>query len=494
MVHTEANDLASLIGLAKRSSDFVTSELAFSGAPLSISYFKTLIDNKLLREHLLDPLQTRAPEPASSDLEAIVRMLPIDGIEITADVHVIQTKLFKGHVLLRSNQRGDACALIPLDSRQGVRQSNITESEFSVVGTNVGFIEDLETNIHLIRSQLNVPNLVVKEVAIGSMSRSRVAVLYLDNVANEDHVSNMLHRLEGVDFDVLFDTSQLDQIISDNSMSPFPLFTTTERRDRVIFALLMGQVAVASEGSAYFLVGPSTLFDFFLSSEDYLLPWTLASFFRIIRVVGVVYSVFASALYVAITTYHYEVVPKDLLNPLIFSRNNIPISPIMEVLFLEITVELLREAGARLPKRIGQTIGVVGGIILGQAAVEAALTSNILIIVVSLSALASFVTPIYKMSNTIRFIRFPIILLAALWGGPGMLLGCGFLLVHITRLRSLGSPYTAPFYPLGPKELKDSLVRSSYQALNERPGYLKPKSRLRYKPKPVKRESILDKE
>ncbi|SFI49866.1 GerA spore germination protein [Paenibacillus sp. UNC496MF] len=489
--HTEALD--ALLAAARRSSDFASGTLPFADPPIAIAYFKTLIDDELLREHLLEALQTRLPAPCRS-LEEIARALPIDGIELTDDVGAIQHKLFKGHVLLRLDERDPRCALVPLVSRKGIRQSNITESEFSVVGTNVGFIEDLETNLRLIRSQLNVPNLVVKEVSVGSVSRSRVAVLYLDGAANEDHVAHMLHRLNAVDFDVLFDTSQLDQILSDNSMSPFPLFTTTERRDRAVFALLMGQVAVASEGSAYFLLGPSTLFDFFLSTEDYLLPWVLASFFRIIRVLGVIYSVFASAMYVAIATFHYEVVPSGLLGPLINSRNNIPFPPVMEVLFLEITVELLREAGARLPKRIGQTIGVVGGVILGQAAVEAALTSNILIIIVSLSALASFVTPIYKMSNAIRFIRFPIIMLAAVWGGLGILMGCGFLLVHLTRLRSLGSPYTAPFYPLRFKDWNDSLVRSSYQRLNGRPGYLRPQTQIRYKPKPVKRENRLDKE
>nr|WP_265415897.1 spore germination protein [Paenibacillus albus] len=224
------------------------------------------------------------------------------------------------------------------------------------------------------------------------------------------------------------------------------------------------------------------------------MPWILGSFFRAIRIFGVIFSLFASAMYVAITTYHYEVIPRDLLVRLIFSRQNVPFPPVLEVLLLEIAVEALREAGARLPSRIGGTLGIVGGIVLGTAAVDAALTSNILIIIVSLSALASFVTPIYKMSSTIRFLRFPIILLADFWGSIGIFIGISFLLIHITRLRSLGYPYSVPMYPLRVKDFSDSFVRSSLQITGKRPGYLKPDSHVRYKPKKVKKKSDFNEE
>ncbi|RED59240.1 spore germination protein [Cohnella lupini] len=494
MVNKEVKDIRQLFALASRSSDFTTNTLAITEPPLKISYYKTLIDGDKLQQYLMSALQIQDVELKLRHLKDIQSYLPNDEIEITDRIEIIQHKLFKGYALIQLREEDPTCALIPLESKKGIRQSNETENEFSVVGPKVGFVEDLETNLHLIRSQLNTPDLIVKELTIGSLSQSTVVILYLDGVANDENVAKIENRISDIDFDVVFDTSQLDQIISDNSLSPFPLFTTTERRDRVIFSLIMGQVAVISEGSPYFIMGPSTLFDFFLSPEDYYLPWILGSFFRIIRILGVIFSIFASALYVAITTFHYEVIPKDLLNRLIFSRQSVPFPPVLEAVFLEITVEFLREAGARLPSRIGQTLGIVGGIILGQAAVEASLSSNILIIIVSLSALASFTTPIYKMSNTIRFLRFPMIILASLWGGLGILIGIGFLLVHITRLQSLGYPYTAPFYPLRVKDLKDSLIRSSYRIINTRAGYLKPDSLIRYKPKAAKRQSDFEEE
>jgi spore germination protein KA len=493
MLKTEQTDIEDLLRLSNQSSDFRTGKLSFSNQQVHIAYYSTLIDQKLLQEHVLQPLQ-QCSLAAIQSLEELREWIPIDEIEITDKVEVIQSKLFKGSLIVRLHESDPLCALINLANKQGMRKNNDTENEFSVVGPKVGFVEDLDTNLCLLRAQINIPNLIVKEISIGSMSKTKVAVVYIDGVTNEQNVQTIEQRLRAIDCDVVFDSSELDQIISDNSVSPFPLFVSTERRDRVVYALISGQVAVISDGSPYFITGPSSLFDFFISPEDYYMPWILGSFFRIIRILGVVFSLFATSMYVAVMTYHYEVIPHNLLGPLVFSRLNVPFPPVLEVLFLEITIEFLREAGARLPTKIGQTLGIVGGIIVGQAAVEAALTSNILIIIVSLSALASFTTPIYKMSNTIRFLRFPVILLSAVWGGLGMFLGVCFLIVHITRLQSLGYPYTVPFYPLRIKDFQDSFIRSSFQYTKNRPGYLKPQSRQRYMPKPVKRHFEWDEE
>nr|WP_240633351.1 spore germination protein [Paenibacillus montanisoli] len=489
----DAKNLEQLLSMSQQSGDFATNTLSFTQPPLKISYYKTLIDGKLLQQHFMSALQNHN-EIELQRLEDIRAFLPIDGIEITDKIDVIQSKLLKGHAIVQWNELDPTCALVPLASKDGIRKTNETENEFSILGPKVGFVEDLDTNLHLLRSQMNVPNLIAKELMIGSISKSKVMILYLDGVTNNENIAKVEKRLSAIDMDVIFDTLLLDQLIADNSLSPFPLFIATERRDRVIYSLLLGQVAIISEGSPYFVTGPSTLFDFFVSPEDYYLPWVLGSFFRAIRIFGVIFSLFASAMYVAITTYHYEVIPRDLLVRLIYSRQNVPFPPVLEVMVLETTVEFLREAGARLPSRIGQTLGVVGGIILGTAAVEAALTSNILIIIVSLSALASFVTPIYKMSSTIRFLRFPIILLADFWGSVGIFFGVGFLLVHITRLRSLGYPYTVPMYPLRLKDFSDSFVRSSLQITNMRPSYLKPVSNIRYRPKKVNKKSDFNEE
>lgn len=491
---TGLNDFAELVKLCGQSSDFIRTTILLKSKEVSISYYKTLIDEKRLQQHVIRAMQSRAMDSELKGLEDIKSWVSVEEIEITDEVKSIQSKLLKGFAFVQLQENDSTCALINLSNKQGLRTNNDTENEFSVVGPKVGFVEDFDTNIRLLRGQINIPNLIVKEFPIGTTSKTRVAIIYIDGVTNEKYIRTVEQRLKDIDFDVVFDSSQLDQLITDNSITPFPLFLTTERRDRVVYALISGQVAIISGGSPYIVTGPSTFFDFFISPEDYYLPWMLGSFFRLFRLFGVIFSLFATSMYIALATFHYEIIPKELLGPLIFSRQNVPFAPFIEVLLLEMTIEFLREAGARLPTKIGQTLGIVGGVVIGQAAVEAALASNILIVLVALSALASFATPIFKMSNTIRFLRFPIIILSALWGVIGIFIGIGFLLVHINRLKSLGSPYMVPIAPLRLNDFDDNFIRSSYQISNKRPGFLRPKSILRYKPEQVKHSNDFDEE
>lgn len=492
---TEIKTLDQLLKLSRLSSDFKTTAILLGKQEVNIFYFSTLIDAKWMQQHLILVMQNRSLDSEIKEIEDIKAWIPINDIEITDELTNIQSKLMKGYALVQLHENDRRCALVNLADNHGLRENNDTENEFSVVGPKVGFVEDLDTNIRLLRAQINIPNLVIKEIIVGTTSKTKVAIIYIDGLTNKHSIQTFEQRLTDIDHDVVFDSSVLDQMISDNSLTPFPLFVSTERRDRVVYSLINGQVAVISDGSPYFVTGPSTLFDFFISPEDYYLPWILGSFFRLIRIFGVLFSLFTTSMYVAITTFHYEVIPKDLLSPLIFSRMNVPFPPFFEVLFLEITIEFLREAGARLPTKIGQTLGIVGGIVIGQAAVQAALTSNILLIIVALSALGSFTTPIYKMSNAIRFLRFPIIILAAIWGGIGIFIGVGFLFVHVIRLKSLGHPYTVPIFPLRIMSFKDSFIRSSFQILNKRPQHLRTKSSVRYLPKkPVKQKNDLDEE
>lgn len=487
---SHAQDINDLFAKTKKSSDFVQFPVANEEGSCILSYYRSLIDHQQLQEKVLPVLQEQFMDTSRSlPLDAIKTMLPIEDIVISDNPEVIESKFLKGYAVLQIKQNDSKAALLNLSNgKAGLRDQSDAENEFSVVGPKIGLVEHLDTNIHLLRQQINTPDLIIKEIKIGSMSHTRVIIAYIEGVTNEQHVQTMTQRLQNIDFDVVFDSSQLHQIISDNSLTPFPLSLSTERLDRAVWSLLNGQVAVLSSGSPYAVTAPATLLDFFISPEDYYLPWVIGSFFRLIRIFCVLFCILATSMYIAVLTYHYEMIPKVLLGPLIFSRHNVPFPPILEVFFLEFTIELLREAGARLPTKVGQTLGIVGGIVIGQASVEAALTSNVLLIIVALSALASFTTPIYKMSNTIRFLRFPLILLAATWGGLGIMIGICFLIVHLTRLESLGTPYTAPLYPFRYRDFADSFIRSPYSATSKRPGYLRPEKLWRYKPNSLKND------
>jgi spore germination protein KA len=477
----------------RRSSDFVEVSFVVGRKELSVYYFDSLVDPKVLQENILCHLQNDLSRRPDVQLEDLQQIVPIQRIEVSEDPAAIEEKVLKGFVVVSfREQPGKAALISAANENLGLRENNDTENEFSVVGPKVGFVENIGTNLHLLRRQIVTPNLVFREMMIGSVSKTKVVIAYIDGVANPETIRTMTQRIEAIDFDVVFDNAIIDQIIADNSKTPFPLFLSTERIDRAVYALVSGQVAVFCDGSPYAIIGPSTFFDFFTSPEDYSLPWVLGSFFRLIRFFGVMFSILASPVYIAVLTYHYEMIPEDLLGPIIYSRSNVPFPPVLEVLFLEITIELLREAGARLPTKVAQTLGIVGGIVIGQATVDAGLASTILLIVVALAALASFTTPIFKMSNSIRFIRFPFILFAACWGGIGIAFAVCGLLIHLGRLQSLGYPYLVPFYPLRVRNFRDTFVRSPYSMTAERPTFFRPQSRFRYDPENAKQKRDID--
>ncbi|KKK33609.1 spore gernimation protein GerA [Mesobacillus campisalis] len=466
---------------AKKSSDFSTITPIEKDHPLQISFYKTLIDPNIFQKSVLPFLKEKASEVKElSDLKDVV---PIDDIKVKQDPLEVEKALHEGAIVLYFKDSMKEFALLSISHpRLGQRETNDTQNEFSVIGPKVGFIEDITTNLHLIRDHLSTSDLIYEEVTIGTRARTKVVIAYLDGVTNPGYVNTAKQRLKELDIDVSFDNTQLEQLISDHSSTPFPLFITTERVDRTVGALIQGQVVLISDKSSYAVIGPAALMDFFSNPEDFYLPSVIASFFKLIRIFGMLFSIFATPFYVAILTFHYEVIPRDLLGPIINSRANVPFPPVIEVLFLEITIDLLREAGARLPTKIGQTLGIVGGIVIGQATVEAALTSNVLLIIVALSALSSFTTPIYKMSTAVRLLRYPYILFAASWGGLGIYVGLLFLIGHLARLKSLGVPFMLSIYPYRKGGLANSFVRPNYAKSQKRPWYLRPLSVKRYSP------------
>lgn len=468
-----------LIEYCSQSSDFCEYPLN-SNSSIYISYFKTLIDENKAHENLTSNIQENIKK--IKNLKDILNFVPVEGTKITSNLNEIKDKLLHGSILIRFKYSNHCGILVDLFSDvQGNRTQNDAENEYSVIGPKLGFVENIDTNLHLLRRSLYIPNLKFEEFIVGTSSRSRVIIAYIEGITNPEHVYTARQRIKGVNYDLICDSSLLDQLITDNSNTPFPLFMSTERVDRVVYCLLNGQIAILSNGSPYVITAPTTIFDFFVSPEDYLLPWILGSFFRLIRFFGVAFSITATPLYVAILTYHHTIIPKDMLGPIINSRANVPFPPFIEAIILEFIIELLREAGARLPTKVGQTLGIVGGIVIGQATVQAALTSNILLIIVALSALASFTTPTFKMSNTIRFLRFPLIVLASIFGGFGIAAGLLVLFAHTLRLKSLGIPYLVPLFPFRYKEFSDGFIRAPLPYINQRRSFFRPLFLSRFK-------------
>lgn len=448
-----------------KSNDFLTFENKLGTYTYFISYYKSLIDVEVLHRDIL-PYIT---EETLKSLEALSLAIPLEYKIISNDEQEISSNVLTGSILIYLDRDEPKQCLIVQAQKNEVRQISIPEVEFSVIGPKEAFVESIDTNINLIRKRIPSPNLRVTSLQVGKISNTQVAILHIDGVANEENVNTVIQRIGDLEFDQIIDSSYLTQMITDNHNSPFPVLLDTERPDRSAAALAEGKVVIIADGSPHALIGPTTLIEFFSSFEDYFLNPHIASAFRLIRVFSVAFSLLMTPTYVAVLTHHFELLPKDLMNTLVASRALVPFPPFLEAFVLELVIELLREAGARLPIKVGQTIGIVGGIVIGTASVEAGLTSNVLLIIIALAALASFTTPVYQMGNTIRLLRFPFIIFAHVWGLVGIVLCFSFILAHLLRTTSFGRPYLEPLYPPRVADLKDSFIRLPFVHQSKRP-------------------------
>jgi spore germination protein len=274
--------------------------------------------------------------------------------------------------------------------------------------------------------------------------------------------------------DQILETGQIEQFIEDNIFSPFPQAQATERPDKIIAALTEGRIAILVDGTPFALIVPAVLLQFFQSPEDYYERWMISSLVRFFRFMGSFVAAMGPAIYIALVSYHPGLIPTSLVLSIAASREGVPFPAFIEALLMEVTIELLRESGARLPKSIGQTIGIVGGIVIGDAAVRAGIASPILVIVVAITAIASFIIPSYNAAISFRLIRFPMMLLAALLGMYGVMLGFIIINVHLVTLRSFGTVYLAPLTPLEARDWKDVIFRLPNKYLRRRPAFLLP--------------------
>jgi spore germination protein KA len=355
-------------------------------------------------------------------------------------------------------------------------------NEQVIQGSHEGFIENLSTNLHLIRKSCRTANLTMEQITVGDQIQSKIAMVYMKDLANNDMVNEFKRRVHHISMDYIPSTGALQELIEDSTWSPFPQVLSTERVDRVVSHLNEGRVAVLMEGSPACLIIPVTFFAFFHSPDDYNSRWMIGTFIRSMRLVSIFIAVNLPAIYIAVIGFHFEVLPDDLVLPVVSSIKNIPFPPLIEALVMELTIELIREAGVRLPSRIGQTIGIVGGLVIGDAVVRAGLISNTMIVVVAITAIAAYSIPTTEMSDAVRFLRFPHMILASTFGFVGITFGFMFTLAHLCRLESFGTAYFAPWAPFRLKDMKDTFIRLPLWKFNSRP--------LDSKPNTLKKQSL----
>lgn len=424
-----------------------------------IVYIDSLIDKKTLEEHVIKPLQLSVTSETSPEDTSNLpsEMISIGTTNSSAKVSETVRHVLEGHAaILTAGSSTVLTVSIPGLSKRSLEEPS---SEPVIRGPRDGFIEQISTNISLIRARLKTSKLKVEYITLGELSQTRMAITYLKGIAKETLIEEVKSRLKPIQLDGVLDSGYIEEFIEDQPYSPFPQVHSTERPDVVAAELLEGKIAILVDTTPFVLIVPMTFWTGLQASEDYYIRWPIATFVRWIRFLFINFAIFAPPLYVAITTFHQEMIPTNLVLSIAASREAVPFPAMIEALLMEIIFEALREAGIRLPKQIGPTISIVGGLVIGQAAVQAGFISAPVVIIVSITGISAFTIPRYSFANGIRLLRFPMLFLAGTLGLYGIVLGLLGIMLHVTSLRSFGVLYFSPITPLKLTALKDVLIR-----------------------------------
>lgn len=457
------------------SADLVVREVVIGpeGRQALVVYLDGLADEKLIADDVVRPLLV-APagdghrrDIGAQAYQTLKRRLAVGSVEEVAELGDLARHLANGDCIVMVG--GIARALACKTRARPERTVEEPTAEAVVRGARDGFTEVLRTNTALLRHRVRDPRLRVEERQIGRLTETSVALVYIEGLAREEVVAEARARLARIDVDGVLESGYLEEYVEDAPYSPFPQMLRTERPDRVAAALLEGQIAILTDGTPFALLAPVTFIQFLTSVEDYYERYFMGSFLRLLRVTMFFISLLFPSLYVAVTTFHQELLPTPLVLSIASQREGVPFPAFFEALMLELSFEILREAGLRLPRLIGPAVSIVGVLIIGQAAVQAGLVSPFMVIVVAFTAVASFTVPVYSMGITARLARFGMILLAGSLGIFGIITGLSLLFIHLTGLRSFGVPYLAPLGPVIPSDLKDALIRAPRWALISRP-------------------------
>ncbi|MEK3719916.1 spore germination protein [Paenibacillus sp. FSL H8-0034] len=451
-------------------SDFVIREFTIEGGISAIIVFVDGMVNTQFANEAMKSLMIL--EGHEQLIDAIVEAtLPISQTQKTDNYSDMLISILSGDagLIVEGNNQALLMGIRGMEKRS----INEPETESVIRGPREGFVENIRTNTSMIRRKLKTPHLKMKPMTIGRESNTSIVITYMDDIADPEIVKEVLRRLEKIDIDAVLESGYIEEFIQDSAYSPFPQLQYTERPDTVAAALLQGKVGIIVDGTPFVLIVPFVFTDILQSNEDYYERFQISSLIRILRYMFMVLSLLTPGLYVAITTFHQDLIPTSLLLSIAAAREAIPFPAVVEALIMEITFEGLREAGIRLPKTIGSAVSILGALVVGQAAVQAGIVSAPMVIVVSLTGIASFTIPRFNGAIAIRMLRFPIIIAASIFGMYGILITVLIIIGHMANLRSFGIPYLSPLGPLSVGDLMDTAVRPPLW-LNKHRSYFMP--------------------
>ncbi|RIV17153.1 spore germination protein [Alicyclobacillaceae bacterium I2511] len=467
--------LSSIESTWDRCADLQVYRLAVGLNDFALVWLRSAVNDDRVQMGVLEPL-THLPEQrlSSAAVQSHITATPVKSLTNLTEVN---QAIADGQVivLVESNP----VALSVDVARFPFKPVEPSQNEPSIHGPQESFTSNLAVNVALVRKRLHTPRLKVEEQRLGRASHTWVTLMYLDGVVNPQLLAEVKRRLQPIDMDVLLDTQYIAEIISDHPRSLFPTQDITERPDRVAAGVSQGRVILMVDGSPSALAVPVTFVSLLTSSEDYYSHYLVSSALRGLRQLAYWTSLLLPSFYVAILSYNQDLVPTPLLITLIQQHSGIPFSSVIEAFLMVGAFEVLREAGVRLPKAVGQSVSVVGTLVIGEAAVNAGIVSAGMVIVVAITGVASFTIPSIELANANRLLQFAFMLAAGLFGIYGVTIAGLLLILRLVSLHSFGVPYLSPYAPLSLADMKDALWRAPWWAMKTRPEAYHPADSVR---------------
>lgn len=444
-----------------------------SSIRFALIYIEGLVDKNFIQDFLLEIANSIINQNSSisskrNPLDHLISFPLFAGkTEEIYEFESLILKILSGFTLIM--QEGYERSIAINTSYIEGRQVEKPTTEPAIRGSKEGFIENIDINTSLIRKRIKDKNLRIETYSIGRTTKTDINMMYIKGIVDEKIVKEVRIRLERIDIDGIIDSGNIEELIQDDTYTPFPTVFSTERPDTVVAGLLEGRVAIIVNGSPFVLIVPALFIQFFQANEDYYNYFFTSSLIRILRYFSYFLTMLVPAFYIAMTTFHQEMIPTPLLISIAAQREGVPFPVFIEIIIMEVAFEIIRESNLRMPRAVGSTISIVGVLVIGQAAVEAGIISAFVVIIVSLTAISSFTTPNNSMALSARILRFVFIILATTFGLYGIAMGLIALILHLCSLRSFGVPYTSPLSPFIGDEMKDSIFRFPIWSMIFRP-------------------------
>ncbi|WP_066187937.1 spore germination protein [Gracilibacillus timonensis] len=454
------------------SSDINIRELTIQEKKAAVIFIDGLANKDVIQHYLIENLiglKWNTEDESPDKLYQLLQSSSISTAELSSlnNFETLVNHLLEGDTILLIDGYAEGFAVGSYGLKERGVEAPTTQQV--VRGPKDAFTETLSVNTALVRKRIKDPNLWFQSFQLGEKTHTEVTIAYLHGVVQPKIVKEVEQRLQCINVASILESGNIEELIQDKTYTPFPTVFNSERPDSISAGILEGKVAIFIDGTPFVLLVPALLVDFLHSSEDHYQRHDIATFIRTLRFIAFFFALLTPSTYIALTTFHQEMIPTTLLISLAAQREGIPFPALVEALIMEVTFELLREAGIRLPSPVGSAISIVGALVLGQAAVDAGIVSATMVIVVSLTAICSFIFPSYNLAISVRLLRFCFMILAATLGLFGIFIGILLMALHLSSLRSFGIPYLSPFAPFIPSDQKDAVIRKPFWALFTRP-------------------------